>query len=161
MVKLEHIQDLHYHPTCKEILPLESHWTSYLKYQKIREKWIAVEKNIIEKYGCSLPAFLLYEHHFKDRSMSELAGELGKTRQSLWYITNILHLPVRDNNEKYTDSFKKKLRGKRLRNKPMPDASTLEKSILQHGVSKTSEFYDVSRQTIYDWRKKICAQRRY
>ncbi len=104
MTKLKYIQDLHYHPKCKKIKDVES-----LTHKVAMEHWLAVDAQIRKEHKCTLTAYLLYQHHFRDRSMYELAQELGESRQTLTGLIYMLNIPTRSREEMYTRRFGEKV----------------------------------------------------
>jgi len=104
MVCLKHLQDLNSHRRCKNVKGVGS-----LTYKRSIEFWKPIDARVREVYGCSLSAFLLYEHHFhQKKSMNEIAIELGEimhhevNRQALSDLTYRLWIPVRNKKESYT-----------------------------------------------------------
>ena len=103
MTKLEYLQDL-YRRECSNVRGVDS-----LTHKSSIEYWRPIEERVREEYGCSLSAFLLYEHHFNEgKSVNELAIDLGVTRQSLSYLIKRLNIPARKMGEVCTDRTKEK-----------------------------------------------------
>jgi len=98
MVRLEYLRDLHEHPACKQVIGVDELPSLYS-----RRYWGEVELRIRKKYGCNLSAYILYAHHFQGKSVYEIAeNELGKPRQVVSGLVKMLHLPMRDDGEKFT-----------------------------------------------------------
>ncbi|MBI2507773.1 hypothetical protein HYV89_02360 [Candidatus Woesearchaeota archaeon] len=97
MARLEYLQDLHYNVICKEVLGVGS-----LTNPRSANFWTGIDKKIQEKYGASLTAHVLYEHHFnKEKSLSEIADEIDVSKQGLDALAHKLNLPVRNLEESY------------------------------------------------------------
>ncbi len=65
---------------------------------KWKNKWQKIEDKIRQKYKApSLPAYLIYEHHFNERSITELSEELEVSEDRIRYVMRSLGIPTRGN----------------------------------------------------------------
>jgi predicted DNA-binding protein YlxM (UPF0122 family) len=108
MTQLKHLQDLRYHPVCKKIKILEEVFriNPGEKGNTIRGKkrslkyWRSKEEILIKKYGApSLTAFILYEHHFKGKTLRELGDLIMTSGQFISDLSKKVDLPMRSYRE--------------------------------------------------------------
>ena len=78
-----------------DIVKLDIFSLDDLNFQQ-RKKWMYIERELREQGKApSLPAYLLYEHHFKYRTLRDLGSELGKSHQGVSDIMKRLGIPSR------------------------------------------------------------------
>ncbi len=69
-------------------------------YKGFKEKFKQIEKRIVEEgKASSLTAYLLYEHQFRQRSLTELASEIGICRPSIQNLFKNAKIPKRSGGE--------------------------------------------------------------
>lgn len=100
MVRLEYLRDLYEHPTCQNVKD-----SNCLVNCKAKIYWLQIDNVVRRNYGASLTAYVLYEHHFQDKSTRDLSDELsnwmGKkvSSQRLYYFMQRLGVPLRSRYE--------------------------------------------------------------
>jgi hypothetical protein len=90
MTQLQYLEDL---------IDLKIKAVSDLSRTK-RENYERLERKVKRRYKApSLPAYLLYEYHFKYQDLSKLSSRLGITYSALYTIMYDLEIPLRDRSE--------------------------------------------------------------
>ncbi len=170
MTQLKYLEDLHEHPACHEMLTLEN---LMRQSKSTRRYWTGIDAFVRERYGCTLTAYFLYEHHFKEKALWEIAEDIGRSKQCLHPLLKRLKIPIRNqveaqntlryrkenslrlNGRKHNEGSKRKMSQTKLRCRTLDDnalvreyAGGMNTLVLaeRHGVAQGTILYRLRRK---------------